>query len=258
MLNNSHIYHQTKHDLLTVSALRLRHDVTSSFRVNRYSHWGLSQLILHVEGQRPVITKGIEMLIKQTRLYTGFFVFPCASQDRSRGKGIALGSQVTPFPGSAIHVDARTGRLEPRGTPSLVLSFSTPFPFSLAVPSSQASLVVVASALPPYRPWTIHIARSTASSATPSASLRLAARLTVWLTTRGSAYKVRHRSFSLAVPLRAFRHTSSRVRSPRTGQPLVLVLVRRRLVIKVRAPYRRRARSHYNPFSAVVCISAVV
>jgi dihydrolipoamide dehydrogenase len=107
MLNNSHIYHQTQHDLQ-----RRGIDVTG-VALN------LPQMLKAKEQSVVGLTKGVEMLFKQNKVDyikgSGSFVTPTriAVQLLEGGETeieatnviIATGSEVAPFPGGSIQID---------------------------------------------------------------------------------------------------------------------------------------------------------
>ncbi|KAF8132575.1 hypothetical protein EV363DRAFT_1328882 [Boletus edulis] len=125
MLNNSHLYHQTKHDLerrgIEVSGISLN----------------LPQMLKAKEQSVVSLTKGIEMLFKQNKVDyikgAGSFVSPTRiavqlleggeTEIEAKNFIIATGSEVAPFPGGAIEIDEKqivssTGALELQEVPN--------------------------------------------------------------------------------------------------------------------------------------------
>ncbi|KAH0828739.1 hypothetical protein J3R83DRAFT_3162 [Lanmaoa asiatica] len=125
MLNNSHLYHQTKHDLekrgIEVAGVSLN----------------LPQMLKAKEQSVVGLTKGIEMLFKQNKVDyikgAGSFVSPTRiavqlleggeTEIEAKNVIIATGSEVTPFPGGAIEIDEKqivssTGALELQEVPN--------------------------------------------------------------------------------------------------------------------------------------------
>ncbi|KAG9317028.1 hypothetical protein JVU11DRAFT_1210 [Chiua virens] len=125
MLNNSHLYHQTNHDLerrgIEVSGVKLN----------------LQQMLKAKEQSVVGLTKGIEMLFKQNKVDyikgAGSFVSPTRiavqlleggeTEIEAKNVIIATGSEVTPFPGGAIQIDEKqivssTGALELQEVPN--------------------------------------------------------------------------------------------------------------------------------------------
>jgi len=119
MLNNSHIYYQTQHDL------KKRGIEVDNVRLN------LDQMLKAKEDSVKGLTKGIEFLFKQNKVDyikgTGSFVTPNKikvtlldggeTEIETKNVVIATGSEVTPFPGGAIEIDEQqivssTGALE--------------------------------------------------------------------------------------------------------------------------------------------------
>jgi len=119
MLNNSHIYHQTKHDL------KKRGIEVDEVRLN------LDQMLKAKEDSVKGLTKGIEFLFKQNKVDyikgTGSFITPNKikvnlleggeTEIETKNVLIATGSEVAPFPGGAIEIDEQqivssTGALE--------------------------------------------------------------------------------------------------------------------------------------------------
>ncbi|KAG1849050.1 hypothetical protein C8R48DRAFT_729443 [Suillus tomentosus] len=124
MLNNSHIYHQTKHDLqkrgIDVAGVSLN----------------LPQMLQAKEQSVVGLTKGIEMLFKQNKVdyIKGSASFVSATriavqlndggstEVEAKNVIIATGSEVAPFPGGAIEIDEKqivssTGALELQKVP---------------------------------------------------------------------------------------------------------------------------------------------
>ncbi|CDO75451.1 hypothetical protein BN946_scf184823.g5 [Trametes cinnabarina] len=107
MLNNSHIYHQTKHDL------KRRGIDVSDVQLN------LPQMLKAKEDAVTGLTKGIEVLFKQNKVDyikgTASFASPNKlnvklneggeTQVEAKNIIIATGSEVAPFPGGAIQID---------------------------------------------------------------------------------------------------------------------------------------------------------
>jgi len=119
MLNNSHIYHQTQHDL------KKRGIDVEKVTLN------LDQMLKAKEDSVKGLTKGIEFLFKQNKVDyikgTGSFITPNKikvnlldggeTEIETKNVVIATGSEVTPFPGGAIEIDEQqivssTGALE--------------------------------------------------------------------------------------------------------------------------------------------------
>ncbi|KAG1883179.1 hypothetical protein F4604DRAFT_1741205 [Suillus subluteus] len=124
MLNNSHIYHQTKHDLQKRGI-----DVTGV-------SLNLPQMLQAKEQSVVGLTKGIEMLFKQNKVdyIKGSASFVSATriavqlndggstEVEAKNVIIATGSEVAPFPGGAIEIDEKqivssTGALELQKVP---------------------------------------------------------------------------------------------------------------------------------------------
>ncbi|KAI6157081.1 hypothetical protein BKA82DRAFT_13304 [Pisolithus tinctorius] len=124
MLNNSHLYHQTKHDL------QKRGIDVSDVSLN------LPQMLKSKEQSVTSLTKGIEMLFKQNKVDyirgAASFVSPNRVAVKLLDGGeteveatniiIATGSEVAPFPGGAIEIDEQqivssTGALELQEVP---------------------------------------------------------------------------------------------------------------------------------------------
>jgi len=124
MLNNSHIYHQTKHDI------KKRGIDVSDVSLN------LPQMLKAKNDSVLNLTKGIEILFKQNKVDyikgTASFVSPTrisvqlneGGETEVEGKNviIATGSEVAPFPGGAIEIDEQqivssTGALELQEVP---------------------------------------------------------------------------------------------------------------------------------------------
>ncbi|KAL7278620.1 hypothetical protein ACG7TL_007621 [Trametes sanguinea] len=107
MLNNSHIYHQTKHDL------KRRGIDVSDVQLN------LPQMLKAKEDAVTGLTKGIEVLFKQNKVDyikgTASFASPTKlnvklneggeTQVEAKNIIIATGSEVAPFPGGSIQID---------------------------------------------------------------------------------------------------------------------------------------------------------
>ncbi|KAG6369819.1 hypothetical protein JVT61DRAFT_12526 [Boletus reticuloceps] len=125
MLNNSHLYHQTKHDLerrgIEVSGISLN----------------LPQMLKAKDQSVVSLTKGIEMLFKQNKVDyikgAGSFVSPTRiavqlleggeTEIEAKNFIIATGSEVAPFPGGTIQIDEKqivssTGALELQEVPN--------------------------------------------------------------------------------------------------------------------------------------------
>ncbi|KAF9653343.1 dihydrolipoyl dehydrogenase [Thelephora ganbajun] len=119
MLNNSHLYHQTKHDL------KKRGIEVDNVTLN------LDQMLKAKEESVKGLTKGIEFLFKQNKVDyikgTGSFITPTKikvslldggeTEIETKNVVIATGSEVAPFPGGAIEIDEKqivssTGALE--------------------------------------------------------------------------------------------------------------------------------------------------
>ncbi|KAG2146957.1 uncharacterized protein EDB93DRAFT_1148265 [Suillus bovinus] len=124
MLNNSHIYHQTTHDLQKRGI-----DVTGV-------SLNLPQMLQAKEQSVVGLTKGIEMLFKQNKVdyIKGSASFVSATriavqlndggstEVEAKNVIIATGSEVAPFPGGAIEIDEKqivssTGALELQKVP---------------------------------------------------------------------------------------------------------------------------------------------
>ncbi|EGN94475.1 hypothetical protein SERLA73DRAFT_188396 [Serpula lacrymans var. lacrymans S7.3] len=124
MLNNSHMYHQTKHDLerrgIDVSGVSLN----------------LTQMLKAKDQSVTGLTKGIETLFKQNKVDyikgSASFVSPTRISVKLNDGGeteveaknvvIATGSEVTPFPGGGIEIDEKqivssTGALDLQNVP---------------------------------------------------------------------------------------------------------------------------------------------
>ena len=142
MLNNSHIYHQTKHDLEKRGI-----DGTQCSPSSRYEPFVQPSIVSGVSLNLPKmlkakdqsvvgLTKGIEMLFKQNKVDyikgSGSFVSPTRiavqlleggeTEIEAKNVIIATGSEVTPFPGGAIQIDEKqivssTGALELQEVP---------------------------------------------------------------------------------------------------------------------------------------------
>ena len=142
MLNNSHIYHQTKHDLEKrgIDGMRCLHSSCYELFTQPTTVSGVSlnlPQMLKAKDQSVVgLTKGIEMLFKQNKVDyikgTGSFVSPTRiavqlleggeTEIEAKNIIIATGSEVTPFPGGAIQIDEKqivssTGALELQEVP---------------------------------------------------------------------------------------------------------------------------------------------
>ncbi|KAI0696178.1 hypothetical protein BC835DRAFT_1406015 [Cytidiella melzeri] len=124
MLNNSHMYHQTKHDL------QRRGIDVSDVKLN------LTQMLKAKNDSVAGLTKGIEILFKQNKVDyikgAASFVSPNRISVQLNDGGeteveaknviIATGSEVAPFPGGAIEIDeeqivSSTGALELQKVP---------------------------------------------------------------------------------------------------------------------------------------------
>ncbi|KAF8523098.1 hypothetical protein BU17DRAFT_75037 [Hysterangium stoloniferum] len=122
MLNNSHIYHQTKHDL------KSRGIDVSGIELN------LAQMLKAKDGSVTALTKGIEGLFKKNKVdyIKGAASFEAANrltvslneggETSLEGKNIiiATGSEVTPFPGIEIdekQIVSSTGALDLQEVP---------------------------------------------------------------------------------------------------------------------------------------------
>lgn len=124
MLNNSHLYHQTQHDL------KRRGIDVSGVALN------LPQMLKAKDDAVFNLTRGIEILFKQNKVDyikgTASFVSPTriavdltdggASEIEAKNIIIATGSEVAPFPGGAIEIDEQqivssTGALELQKVP---------------------------------------------------------------------------------------------------------------------------------------------
>jgi len=142
MLNNSHIYHQTQHDLKKrgiegeFDPIPCRHtihahsDVFIAISVDNVT-LNLGQMLKAKEESVKGLTKGIEYLFKQNKVDyikgAGSFITPTKikvslleggeTEIETKNVVIATGSEVTPFPGGAIEIDenqivSSTGALE--------------------------------------------------------------------------------------------------------------------------------------------------
>lgn len=124
MLNNSHIYHQTQHDL------KRRGIDVSGVSLN------LPQMLTAKDAAVTGLTKGVEFLFKQNKVDYIKGTASFASQTKinvdlldggkseveSKNFIIATGSEVTPFPGGAIQIDEKqivssTGALDLQKVP---------------------------------------------------------------------------------------------------------------------------------------------
>lgn len=145
MLNNSHIYHQTKHDIakrgidgastfiFVLSSYDL-HLVVSNVQLN------LPQMLKAKDDSVKGLTRGVEGLFKKNKVtyYKGHgsFISPTRlSVDLLSGETeeieaknviIATGSDVAPFPGGAIQIDeeqivSSTGALELKEVPGKMI-----------------------------------------------------------------------------------------------------------------------------------------
>jgi len=142
MLNNSHIYHQTKHDLkkrgiegkfdsVPHKPARDVHSSVFIVRVVDNVTLNLGQMLKAKEDSVNGLTKGIEFLFKQNKVDyikgTGSFITPNKikvnlldggeAEIETKNVIIATGSEVAPFPGGAIEIDEQqivssTGALE--------------------------------------------------------------------------------------------------------------------------------------------------
>lgn len=144
MLNNSHIYHQTQHDLkkrgidgaFDLFPLRVCYNrrllrsvfvawIVDNVRLN------LDQMLKAKDDSVKGLTKGIELLFRQNKVDyikgTGSFITPNKikvslldggeTEIETKNVVIATGSEVAPFPGGAIEIDEQqivssTGALE--------------------------------------------------------------------------------------------------------------------------------------------------
>ena len=141
MLNNSHIYHQTQHDLQRRGidgtsqihphcSKKLTVDVVGNVSLN------LPQMLKAKDQSVTGLTKGIEMLFKQNKVDyikgAASFVSPNRISVKLLDGGeteveatniiIATGSEVTPFPGGGIEIDEKqivssTGALDLQQVP---------------------------------------------------------------------------------------------------------------------------------------------
>ncbi|KAF8531217.1 dihydrolipoyl dehydrogenase [Gautieria morchelliformis] len=126
MLNNSHLYHQTQHDL------KARGIDVSGVQLN------LSQMLKAKDSSVTALTKGIETLFKQNKVdyIKGEATFESATrlsvnlldggQSEVEGKNIiiATGSEVTPFPGIEIdesQIVSSTGALDLQKVPEKMI-----------------------------------------------------------------------------------------------------------------------------------------
>ncbi|KIM81197.1 hypothetical protein PILCRDRAFT_89208 [Piloderma croceum F 1598] len=124
MLNNSHMYHQTQHDLQ-----RRGIDVTGV-------SLNLTQMLKAKDTSVTGLTKGVEMLFKQNKVDyikgAASFVSPTrlsvdlleggSTEVEAKNIIIATGSEVSPFPGGAIEIDEKqivssTGALDLQEVP---------------------------------------------------------------------------------------------------------------------------------------------
>ena len=142
MLNNSHIYHQTKHDLkkrgiegvldpFLQQSTRHTHSDVSVMRVVDNVTLNLEQMLKAKDESVKGLTKGIEYLFKQNKVDyikgSGSFITPNKikvslldggeTEIETKNVVIATGSEVAPFPGGAIEIDEQqivssTGALE--------------------------------------------------------------------------------------------------------------------------------------------------
>lgn len=142
MLNNSHIYHQTKHDLkkrgIEGGSYLLLLGLTGDAHCCIFVAWivdnvklNLDQMLKAKEDSVNGLTKGIEFLFKQNKVDyikgTGSFITPNKikvnlleggeTEIETKNVVIATGSEVAPFPGGAIEIDEQqivssTGALE--------------------------------------------------------------------------------------------------------------------------------------------------
>ena len=141
MLNNSHIYHQTKHDLKKrgIEGALSTHSMYSSthycFVVSEVS-LNLTQMLKAKQDAVTGLTKGIEHLFKQNKVDyikgTASFITPTRiavqlndggeTEVEAKNVIIATGSEVAPFPGGGIEIDeeqivSSTGALELKKVP---------------------------------------------------------------------------------------------------------------------------------------------
>ena len=107
MLNNSHIYHQTQHDL------KRRGIDVKDVSLN------LTQMLKAKQDSVTGLTKGVETLFKQNKVDyikgTASFVSPTRiavqlndggeTEVEAKNVIIATGSEVTPFPGEGLEID---------------------------------------------------------------------------------------------------------------------------------------------------------
>jgi dihydrolipoamide dehydrogenase len=144
MLNNSHIYHQTQHDLKKRGIDGEFDSFILRVCYNRCSLWSvfvawivenvrlnLDQMLKAKDDSVKGLTKGIEFLFKQNKVDyikgTGSFITPNKikvnlldggeTEIETKNVVIATGSEVAPFPGGAIEIDEQqivssTGALE--------------------------------------------------------------------------------------------------------------------------------------------------
>ena len=143
MLNNSHLYHQTQHDLKRRGIDGGSFSDFQHATLTRCAHWSVSGVALNLPQMLKAkddavfnLTRGIEILFKQNKVDyikgTASFVSPTriavdltyggASEIEAKNVIIATGSEVAPFPGGAIEIDEQqivssTGALELQKVP---------------------------------------------------------------------------------------------------------------------------------------------
>jgi dihydrolipoamide dehydrogenase len=150
MLNNSHIYHQTQHDLQrrgidgTLDMIILIHDLSHYSLVGFNPVSGVSlnlaQMLKAKTDSVNGLTKGVEMLFKQNKVDyikgSASFISPTKisvklldggeTEIEAKNVVIATGSEVAPFPGGAIQIDeeqivSSTGALELQKVPEKMI-----------------------------------------------------------------------------------------------------------------------------------------
>lgn len=142
MLNNSHIYHQTQHDLkrrgidgafdlFPMGLLRVLMTTVFDAWVVEGVSLNLDQMLKSKEDAVNGLTRGVEFLFKQNKVDyikgSGSFVTPNKikvtlldggeTEIETKNVVIATGSEVAPFPGGGIEIDEQqivssTGALE--------------------------------------------------------------------------------------------------------------------------------------------------
>lgn len=142
MLNNSHIYHQTKHDLKkrgiegTQCSPSSRYEAFIQPSIVSGVSLNLPQMLKAKDQSVVRLTKGIEILFKQNKVDyikgSGSFVSPTRiavqlleggeTEIEAKNVIIATGSEVTPFPGGNIQIEEKqivssTGALELQEVP---------------------------------------------------------------------------------------------------------------------------------------------